>query len=278
MTATIKRVSSRKELKQFIRFNYELYKNNPYSVPDLYNDMLNTFDKKKNAAFEFCEAEYFLAYKEGKIVGRVAGIINRHANEIWNKKEVRFGWIDFVDDPEVSSLLLNTVEEWGKSKGMEYIQGPLGFTDFDAEGMLIEGFDELSTMASIYNYPYYPQHLDRLGFEKDADWVEYKLTVPEGLPDKHRRIAELVQKKYNLKIKKYTSTKQIINEYGQAIFELINETYQPLYGFSPLSSKQIEQYIKMYLPLINEQMVSLVTDSEDQLIAVGLSMPSLSKA
>ncbi|KAA6315556.1 hypothetical protein EZS27_034003, partial [termite gut metagenome] len=139
MAVTIKRVSSRKELKKFIRFNYELYKDNPYSVPDLYSDMLNTFDKKKNAAFEFCEAEYFLAYKEGEIVGRVAGIINRHANEIWKKKEVRFGWIDFVDDPEVSSLLLNTVEEWGKSKGMEYIQGPLGFTDFDAEGMLIEG-------------------------------------------------------------------------------------------------------------------------------------------
>ncbi|MDR2859142.1 MAG: N-acetyltransferase [Mediterranea sp.] len=278
MTTTIKRVSGRKELKKFIRFNYELYKNNPYSVPDLYSDMLNTLDREKNAAFEFCEAEYFLAYKEGKVVGRVAGIINRQANEIWNKKEVRFGWIDFIDDPEVSSALLNTVEEWGKSKGMEYIQGPLGFTDFDAEGMLIEGFDELSTMATIYNYPYYPQHLARLGFEKDADWVEYKLTVPEGLPDKHRRIAELIQKKYNLKIKKCTSAKQIANDYGQAIFELINEAYRPLYGFSSLSPKQIEQYIKMYLPIINLQMVSLITDAEDKLVAVGLSMPSLSKA
>jgi GNAT superfamily N-acetyltransferase len=278
MTATIKRVSDRRELKKFIRFNYELYKNNPYSVPDLYSDMLNTFDRKKNAAFEFCEAEYFLAYKEGKIVGRVAGIINRHANEIWNKKEVRFGWIDFIDDPEVSSLLLDSVEEWGRSKGMEYIQGPLGFTDFDAEGMLIEGFDELSTMATIYNYPYYPKHLERLGFKKDADWVEYKLTVPQGLPDKHRRIAELIQQKYNLKIKKYTSTKQMANDYGQAIFELINEAYGSLYSFSPLSPKQIEQYIKMYLPIINVQMISLITDSDDKLIAVGLSMPSLSKA
>ncbi|KAA6314604.1 hypothetical protein EZS27_034806 [termite gut metagenome] len=161
---------------------------------------------------------------------------------------------------------------------MEYIQGPLGFTDFDAEGMLIEGFDELSTMATIYNYPYYPKHLERLGFKKDADWVEYKLTVPQGLPDKHRRIAELIQQKYNLKIKKYTSTKQMANDYGQAIFELINEAYGSLYSFSPLSPKQIEQYIKMYLPIINVQMISLVTDSDDKLIAVGLSMPSLSKA
>jgi GNAT superfamily N-acetyltransferase len=278
MTVTIKKVSSKKELKQFIRFNYKLYKNNPYSVPDLYNDMLNTFDKKKNAAFEFCEAEYFLAYQEGKLVGRVAGIINRRANEIWNKKEVRFGWIDFIDEEEVSSTLLRTVEEWGKSKKMEYIQGPLGFTDFDAEGMLIEGFDQLSTMATIYNYPYYPQHLEKLGFEKDADWIEYKLTIPENLPDKHRRIAELIRQKYNLKIKKYTSSKKIATDYGQAIFELVNEAYQPLYGFSPLSPKQIEQYIKMYLPIINLQMISLVTDANDKLVAIGLSMPSLSKA
>ncbi|KAA6327282.1 hypothetical protein EZS27_023717, partial [termite gut metagenome] len=179
---------------------------------------------------------------------------------------------------EVSSLLLKTVEEWGRSKGMEYIQGPLGFTDFDAEGMLIEGFDQLSTMATIYNYPYYPQHLEKLGFEKDADWVEYKLTVPESLPDKHRRIAELILQKHNLKIKKYTSSKKLANDYGQAMFELINEAYQSLYGFSPLSPKQIEQYIKMYLPIVNLQMISLVTDAENKLIAVGLSMPSLSKA
>ncbi|KAA6337778.1 hypothetical protein EZS27_014161 [termite gut metagenome] len=278
MAVTIKRVSGKKELKQFIRFNYKLYKNNPYSVPDLYSDMLNTFDKKKNAAFEFCEAEYFLAYKDGKLAGRVAGIINRRANETWNKKEVRFGWIDFIDNREVSSILLKTVEEWGKSKGMEYIQGPLGFTDFDAEGMLIEGFDQVGTMATIYNYPYYPQHLERLGFEKDADWIEYQIIIPENLPDKHRRIAELMQQKYNLKIKKFTSSKKLATDYGQAIFELVNEAYRSLYGFSQLSPKQIEQYIKMYLPIINLQMISLVTDANDKLVAIGLSMPSLSKA
>ena len=202
MAITIKKVSSKKELKTFIRFNYELYKENPYSVPD---DMLNTFSPKKNAAFEFCEAEYFLAYKDNKVVGRIAGIINKRANETWNKKEVRFGWIDFLDDIEISRALLDAVAQWGKSKGMDTIQGPLGFTDFDAEGMLVEGFDQLSTMATIYNYPYYPQHMEKLGFEKDADWVEYKIYIPDAIPDKHKRISDLIQRKFNLKVKKYTS-------------------------------------------------------------------------
>ena len=194
MAITIKKVSTQKELKTFIRFNYELYKDNPYSVPDLYDDMLNTFSPKKNAAFEFCEAVYFLAYKDDKVVGRIAGIINHRANETWQKKEVRFGWIDFLDDIEISRALLDAVSEWGKSKGMDTIQGPLGFTDFDAEGMLIEGFDQLSTMATIYNYPYYPQHMEKLGFEKDADWVEYKIYVPDAIPDKHKRISDLIQR------------------------------------------------------------------------------------
>ena len=217
MAITIKKVSTQKELKTFIRFNYELYKDNPYSVPDLYDDMLNTFSPKKNAAFEFCEAVYFLAYKDDKVVGRIAGIINHRANETWQKKEVRFGWIDFLDDIEISRALLDAVSEWGKSKGMDTIQGPLGFTDFDAEGMLIEGFDQLSTMATIYNYPYYPQHMEKLGFEKDADWVEYKIYVPDAIPDKHKRISDLIQRKFNLKIKKYTSGKKIAAEYGHAL-------------------------------------------------------------
>ena len=173
MAITIKKVSTKRELKKFIRFNYRMYKGNPYSVPDLYDDMLNTFNKKKNAAFEFCEADYFLAYQDDKIVGRVAAIINNRANEKWDAKNVRFGWIDFIDDPEVSSALIKTVEDWGKERGMTHITGPLGFTDFDAEGMLIEGFDQLSTMATIYNHPYYPVHMERLGFDNDADWVEY---------------------------------------------------------------------------------------------------------
>lgn len=278
MAIIIKKVTSPKELKTFIRFNYELYKNNPYSVPDLYDDMLNTFSPEKNAAFEFCEADYFLAYKDNKLVGRVAAIINRRANETWNKKEVRFGWIDFIDDLEVSKALLATVEDWGRQRGMEAIVGPLGFTDMDAEGMLVEGFDQLGTMATIYNYPYYPEHMEKLGYEKEADWVEFKLTVPDKLPEKFIRISEIILQKYNLKIKKLSRKELKEKNYGQRIFDLINEAYAPLYGYSKMTQRQIDQYIKMYLPLIDLRMVSLVEDAEENLVAVGISMPSLSKA
>jgi len=278
MAITIKKVSTRRELEKFIRFNYWLYKENPYSVPDLFDGMLNTFNKKKNAAFEFCEADYFLALRDGEIVGRVAAIINHKANRTWNKKDVRFGWIDFIDDAEVSEALMRTVEQWGKERGMTHIQGPLGFTDFDAEGMLIEGFDQLSTMSTTYNYPYYSTHIERMGFEKDADWVEYKIYIPDDIPDKHKRISELIQRKYNLNVVKCTSARTLAKKYGQAIFELMNEAYRPLYGYSALSQRQIDQYIRMYLPIIDLRMVTLITDADDRLIAVGLSMPSLSKA
>lgn len=278
MAVIIKKVSSKKEMHSFIRFNYELYKNNPYSVPDLYDDVLNTFNRKKNAAFEFCDAEYFLAYKNEKLVGRVAAIINRRANETWNKKEVRFGWIDFVDDEEVSRALINEVEKWGKERGMDSIVGPLGFTDMDPEGMLIEGFDQLGTMATIYNDPYYPVHMEKMGFEKEADWVEFKLKVPEVLPEKFKRISEIILQKYNLKIKKLTRKEINQKNYGQKIFDLINEAYAPLYGFSKMTQGQIDQYVKMYLPIIDLRMVTLVEDQQGELVAVGISMPSLSEA
>lgn len=279
MPITIERVSTKQDLKKFIRFNYFLYKNNPYSVPDLYDDMLNTFHPQKNAALEFCEAEYFLAYRDGKLVGRVAGIINHRANNTWKKKEVRFGWIDFVDDPEVSAALIRAVEEWGKAKGMDTIQGPLGFTDMDAEGMLVEGFDQLSTMATIYNYPYYPQHMERMGFQKDADWVEFRITVPQTVPEKMQRIADLVSRKYNLHVKKLKNMKEINEQgYGQKIFNLINECYAPLYGYSQMTEAQIKQYIRTYLPILDLRMVTLIENEQDELIAVGVSMPSLSVA
>ena len=277
---TIREVETKKELKKFIRFNYELYNENPYSVPDLYADMLNTFSDK-NAAMEFCKAKYFLAYNEkGEIVGRVAGIINEKANKKWDRKTVRFGWIDFIDDIEVSKALLDKVEQWGRENGMTEMQGPLGFTDMDAEGMLIEGFEELSTMATIYNYPYYPVHMEKLGFEKDADWIEMRLTVPRetGLPERLKRIAEIVMEKYNLSIKKYTSSKKIAKDYGQDIFKLINEAFSPLFGYSELSQKQIDQYIKMFLPFLDLKLISLITEADGRLIGVGISMPSLSRA
>jgi GNAT superfamily N-acetyltransferase len=278
MAIIIKNVATKRELKRFIRFNYRMYKENPYSVPDLFDDMLNTFNKKKNAAFEFCEADYFMAYKDGKEVGRIAAIINKQANEKWNKKTVRFGWMDFIDNLEVSKALIDAVEQWGKERGMDTMQGPLGFTDFDAEGMLVDGYDQLSTMATIYNFPYYIDHMEKLGFIKDADWVEYKIYIPDAIPEKHKRISDIIQHKYNLHIKKCTSGREIAKEYGKAIFELMNEAYSPLYGYSPLSSQQIKQYIKMYLPIVDLRMVTLITEDSGKLVGVGISMPSLSVA
>lgn len=276
----IRKVTDRKGLDAFILFHYDLYRGNEYDAPNLYSDEVHTLSKDKNAAFEFCEADYFLAYRDGKVVGRVAAIINHRANEAWNRKSVRFGWIDFVDDLEVSRALLDAVMEWGREKGMTEVVGPLGFTDMDPEGMLIEGFDQLGTMATIYNYPYYPQHMEKLGFAKEADWIEMQLFMPEDgqVPEKHKRISEMVMKRYNLRIKKYTSSKKIREEYGEAIFELVNEAFAPLYGYSALSSRQIKQYIDMYLPIVDLRMITLIIDENDRLVGAGLSMPSLSKA
>ena len=279
MAVEIKKVTTKAELKKFIRFNYEFYKDNPYSVPDLYDDMLNTFSPQKNAAFEFCEADYFLALRDGKIVGRVAAIINRRANDTWNKHTVRFGWIDFIDDIEVSTALIDTVKQWGRERGMTEIEGPLGFTDMDAEGMLIEGFDQLSTMATIYNYPYYPQHMERLGMEKSADWVEMKIYVPDHIPEKHQRISQIIAHKYNLHIRKIKSKKEI-RETGIAhdIFRLINDAYTPLFGYSRMTERQIDQYVKMYVPVLDLRMVSIVENEQNEIVAVGISMASLSRA
>ena len=280
MTVRIEQVTTKKDLKRFIRFNYEFYKTCPYSVPDLYDDMLNTFSPKKNAAFEFCQAALFLAYNEqGDIVGRVAAIINRRANETWQKKAVRFGWIDFVDDIDVSRALIDTVKTWGREHGMTEIEGPLGFTDLDAEGMLIEGFDQLSTMATIYNYTYYPEHMERLGLTKSSDWVEMKIYVPDAMPERYQRISDIVAKKYDLHIRKFTSKKEVMRT-GMAheIFRLINDAYAPLFGYSRMSEKQIDQYVKMYVPVLDLRMVTLIETADGQLVGVGISMPSLSRA
>lgn len=275
---TIKKVSRKKELKKFILFPFRLYKNNKYWVPPLISDEIKTLTEA-NPAHDFCDVEMWLVYnKNNEIVGRIAGIINNRANETWNKKDVRFGWFDFIDDIEVSRLLVETVINWGKSKGMTSICGPLGFTDMDYEGMLIEGFDQISTMSTIYNYPYYSHHLEKLGFVKAADWIEYKIFIPESIPEKHKRVTQIVQSKFGLNIKKYTDSKKLVADYGQAIFDLVNEAYSPLYGYVPLTQKQIDYYIKSYLPMLNLQMITLITDMAENLLGVGISMPSLAKA
>ena len=277
----IKRVETKKDLKRFIEFHYDLYKGNPYDVPNLYSDEVNTLSKNKNAAFDFCEAEYYLALKEGKIVGRVAAIINHKANEKWKKKDVRFGWIDFIDDIEVSRTLFKAVEEYGRKKGMDDIVGPLGFTDMDPEGMLTWGFDKLGTMATIYNYEYYPQHMEKLGgWEKDNDYVEYYLVVPEKSPEKYTKIAEMVEKRYNLHVRKLTKKDIFQGGYGKKLFDLINLTYSDLYGFSELTDRQIDQYVKMYFPLADLDLVTVIEDGnkDNQLAGLGITIPSLSHA
>ena len=270
---------TKKNLLEFAHFPIDiLYKNNPYYVPDLVTDIVDTLRPDKNPAFEFCQAAYFMAYNGKKPVGRVAAIINTVVNKRNNRDEVRFGFIDFIDDAEVADGLIKAVEEWGTARGMKYITGPLGFTDMDAEGCLIEGFDQLSTQATIYNAPYYQQHFERMGFEKDADWVEFKLTVPDKLPEKFIRISQIILQKYKLKIKKLTRKEIKEKNYGQRIFDLINEAYAPLYGFSQMTQGQIDQYVKTYLPLLDLRMVSIVENEEGQLVAVGISMASLSEA
>lgn len=278
MAVNIIKVTTKKQLKQFIRFNCELYKGNPYFVPDLYEDMIGTLRKDRNAAFEFCEADYFLAMQEDKIVGRVAAIINHRANEKWNRKAVRFGWIDFVDDAEVSEALLATVEKWGKERGMTEIQGPLGFTDFDPEGMLVEGFDRVSTMATIYNYPYYQQHMEHHGYTKDVDWIEFLFKVPKQNWEKAERLSAIIARRNKLHAVECTSRSHLAKKYGKALFELVNECYSPLYGFSPLSDAQIAQFIKMYLPLIDLRLVSLIADEEENLVGIGVSLTSFAEA
>lgn len=270
---------SRKNLRRFTQFQIDLYKDNPYYVPPLVSDDVNTLDPAHNPAFDFCDSAYFMAYDEsGKPVGRIAAIINRQVNEKEGKKNARFGFVDFVDDPQVSAALFDAAEKWARSKGMDTLVGPLGFTDLDHEGMLVDGFEELSTMATIYNYPYYPKHLEALGYRQANEWLEFVMDVPDAIPDKYNRIAEIVKKKFGLKVLKFTSRKKIKEEYGQALFELINEAYADLYGYSTLTPRQIDYYIKQYLDLLNLDLVTLIADKDDKLVGVGISMQSMSRA
>jgi GNAT superfamily N-acetyltransferase len=238
---------------------------------------MSLLSKDKNPAYEFCEVKLWLAYRNEQIVGRIAGIINHNFNEKWQKQSCRFGWIDFIDDDDVSKALLDTVETWAKTKGMHEVHGPLGFSDLDPEGMLIEGFEELSNIATIYNYPYYPMHLNKLGYNKDADWVEYEIRVPEKIPEKIDRIAKIVLKKHNLRVLPAVKIKEI-KHYAIDIFELFNLAYQDLYGFVPLTKNQIDFYIKQYISLANPKLICLILDSNDQVAAFGLTFPSMSKA
>lgn len=277
-TIEIKQVTNRKELKQFVQFYYDLYRGNNCAVPYLFFDEMTTLRKDKNPSFECCEAEYFMAFRDGKMVGRVAAIINRRANERWNCHQVRFGWFDFIDDTAVSTALLQAVEQWGRSKGMNEIAGPLGFIDTDREGMLVEGFDQLSTMYVNYNHPYYPQHMEQLqGFQKANDWVEMKVKVPDEVPAKFAKITEMVSKRYGLRVHKFTRNELIKEGWGRKTFDLLNATYKDLYGFSQLSDRQIDKLVNDYIQIADLNLVTAVMDG-DKMVGFGITFPSFSEA
>ncbi len=273
----IKEVGSKSDLKKFISFPDKLYKGSKYRVPQLHMFEKAALIPEKNPAFEFCEAKYWLAYKGNEIAGRIAGIINHKSNENWNEKHMRFGWIDFIDDNNVSAALLKTVEEWAKQKDMTAVHGPLGFSDMDLEGMLVEGFDEMGTQATIYNYPYYPVHLEKLGYLKDTDWVQFEIDVPDKVPDKLKRISSMVLEKYDLKILKAKKPKDIL-PYAKSMFFTLNEAFKSLYGFVPLTDKQIEKYTKDYFSAIDVKYVCFVMDKKDEVAGFGISIFSLSEA
>lgn len=265
-------------LRDYVKFGIELYRGNDCYVPPLVIDEIETLMPAKNPAFEFCDAQSFMAYRDGKPAGRITAIINRAVNVRTGKRQARFGFVDFIDDDEVVDALFLAAENWSRSRGMTEIIGPMGFTDMDHEGMLIDGFDELGTMATIYNYHYYPRQVERLGYSKDTDWVEYRMTVPDAVPDKFLRIAEIVRRKYNLRNVRYTSRKKLKDDYGVALFELINEAYDSLYGYSPLSPAQIEYYIDKYLGVLRLDCISIIVDADNRLVGAGISIPSFSRA
>ena len=278
MDIEVKEVKTKRELRKFVKFNIELYKDNPYHVPALIDEEMMTLSKDKNPSFENCEAIYFLAYKNGKVAGRIAGIIVHESNRIWKQNHARFGFVDFIDDKEVADALFDAVASWAKDKGMTALHGPLGFTDLDHEGMLIKGFDQLGTISTIYNYPYYPQHIERMGFEKDEDWYEYKIYIPDSIPEKHKRIGEIVKQKYGLKVMKFKKRKDIW-PYAYKIFDAMNAAYATLYGFSPLTPKQIEYYVKMYIPMLRLNLITIIVrESDDAVVGFGISLPSMSRA
>lgn len=277
MSLVLKEISGKSGLKDFVAYQYSLYAKSKYFIPPLRIDELKTLDKNINPAFDFCKSKYWMVYKDNKPVGRVAGIINSKFNDKFNKKEARFGWIDFEDDPEISSLLLETVEKWAVKEGMKSIHGPLGFTDMDGEGMLIEGYEEESTLGSIYNYPYYRNHIEKLGYTKDIDWIEFRVNVTSSTPEKIERIAQISLQRNNLRVPVFKKSKELL-PYARDIFYLINETYKDLYGFVELTDKQIDSYVKQYFSFIRPEYLPIVLDENNKLAAFGITMPSLNKA
>ncbi|MBQ5648285.1 MAG: N-acetyltransferase [Alistipes sp.] len=275
---TIKEVKSKRDLRRFVQFGIDLYKGNPYYCPPIFFDEMNTFDPKSNPALDVCEHVIYMAYRDGEIVGRIVGLINRRANKAWGVKKCRFGWFDFIDDYEVFKALLDAVAEWGRSKNMLCLNGPVGFTDFDHQGLLLEGFNYNAPMASLYTHPYYVAHYEQYGLRKEADWIEYQITPPKEAPEKMRRVAQIVGQRYGLHTVKVRSVKELKKRYGYTYFDVLDEAYQKLYNYQPMTPQQKKYYCQMYFPLLNFDFVTMVANRDDEIVAVGLGMPSLSDA
>lgn len=279
MAVQIKEVKTKWQLYQFVKFYNDLYKDCKEFCPRLILDEMNTFNPKKNPSYDVCESVQYLAYRDGRIVGRVAGIINHAANKQWGVKKVRFGWIDFIDDLEVSRALLDAVSAWGRSKGMDRLNGPVGFTDWDYEGLLIEGFEYLAPMASLYNYPYYEKHMEAYGLTKENDWIEIQITDPQcETPERVQRIDKLVRERYHLRVDKVHSAKELERKYGMEYMDMLDEAYQKLYNFQPMTPRQKEHYKKVYFPLLNFDFVTIVVNENNEIVGVGLGMPDISHA
>jgi len=273
----IERVTSKRDLRNFIYLPFEIYQDNPYWVPPLLLDEYASLRKDKNPAFDFCQAEYWLAYRDGKIVGRIAGIINPKANEKWGHSYARFGWVDFVEDYAVAEVLFAAVIDWAKEHGMTGLQGPMGFTDFDKEGMLVEGFNELGTLPMIYNHAYYPEYLERLGFSKEVDWIEFEIKCPREIPEKVLRVSQASLKRQGLEVAKIKNRRELAKKYGRQIFEIVNEAYADLYGTTPVTERQMDFYIDLYLGFVNVRYVPIIVDATGKAVGFGLAMPSLSR-
>lgn len=277
MGIEIKEVLNKKDLWTWVRFPNRLYKDNDFFVPFLENDEFETFSKNKNPAYAFCETRLFLAYRDGKLVGRIAGLINHAYNKKWDKNAIRFTRFDFIDDYEASEALFNAVINWGKENNLTEIMGPIGFHDIDHEGMLVEGFDQLNMSITFYNHPYYLTHMQRLGLVKDIDWIEYKIYVPDKVNERIERIANHLAEKGDYKVVTYTDRKLLYKEAFEA-FDLIDVAYSKLYGTVPLTKEIIKNTIDAYIPLVNLKYICAVKDTNNKIVAFGIMVPSIAKA
>ena len=277
MAVQIVEVTTARQMRAFIAFPFTLYRNNPYWIPPLRFDERNTLRRDKNPAFENCTARYWLATRNGRPVGRIAGIINHAYVKIWGKTTARFGWLDFIDDQEVFSALFDTAEQWARTEGMTALHGPMGFSDMDREGMLVEGFNELGTMATLYNFPYYPDYMERRGYVKDVDWLEYRITVPDAIPEKALRIAAITGERRGVRVLQARSSRDLL-PYAHQIFEIINDTYTDLFGFVPMSKKEIDYYVRLYMPNVSPEYTKILVDTDNRAAGFVIGMPSLSRA